>query len=134
MSYDNPKSFTLSLTGVNFASGAGARKVRLPKGYEARVADIVISGTTLFTAVTTAGLVRLGLVGEAARFAEFSAGTLAAGETIAATNQAGALKVDSVSRQGIVIPKDTDVLINIVAPTGGTPAGVGDIHILFDLW
>lgn len=125
MSYSNPYWVTVNYPGTNFATGA-TRPVELFDHRACHVRDIMVRGTTTFTATTTAGRVQIGVTGEPDKYADLDMGTLAGGSVLTATrDQLSALK------DYPVIEKDTDILVTFVAPTGGTPAGVGDVTIVF---
>jgi hypothetical protein len=133
MSYDAPLRITYSRNAINFATNS-SRILRGPKGKRGRVVDIQVSGTTLFTNVTTSGRVQVGVAGSAATLkanADLDLGALAAGAAINASNQNNAL----VGQPGSAIPylaADTDFTLGFIGPTGGTPAGVGDVDLTID--
>jgi len=133
MSYDAPLRITYSRNAINFATST-SRILRGPKGKRGRVVDAQVSGTTLFTNVTTSGRLQVGVAGSAATLKanlDLDLGALAAGAAINASNQAAAM----IGQPGATIPylaADTDFTISFVAPTGGTPAGIGDVDITID--
>ena len=133
MSYDSPMRITYSRNAINFGTST-SRILRGPKGKRGRVVDINVSGTTLFTAVTTEGRVDVGVAGSAATLianATMPLSTLAAGAALNASNVSGAL----VGQPGSAIPylaADTDFTIGFIAPTGGSPAGVADVDVTID--
>ena len=126
MSYANRDTFVVTLPGVNFATGRDGT-IRLPKGKRGRLLEVTVLGTTLFTAVTTEGKLNIGSATDADAYASCGMGTLAAKACYSATNNAG----DIISAD---LPADTDIKYATVAPTGGSPAGVGDIIITFGIY
>ncbi|WP_286237988.1 hypothetical protein [Neptuniibacter halophilus] len=119
--YDNPQRDTYVLPAQNFVSGKTLR-IKAPKGKRGRVVDMQVSATTTFTAVTTPAYLQAGLSSDADKFGNMNMGTLAAGSAKSATDTAGELT-------GVEIEKGETLEISQVAPTGGSPAGVGDIHV-----
>lgn len=127
--YDNLRTVTYSYAAVNFASGNATHKVAVPRGCQmARVLDIMIEATVTFTQTTTPGLVQVGDGTTAAKFAQLSAGGTASGSTVGSGDQAiwisNYLKGNYNSGAGL-----HDLTITFVAPTGGTPAGTGNVFI-----
>lgn len=124
MSYSNTDPITYTFPAMNFVSGAGAYTIKAPPGYEnCRLLQIHTRATTTFTATTTAGKVQLGISGTAAKYAEMSMSTLAAGSSLGNTK---AQVTDAGKR---IRTEDGDILLTLVAPTGGTPAGVADVQV-----
>lgn len=122
MSYSNPHVVTYTIPSVNFTS-ATATAIKAPKGYEnGRILDVGVRVTTLFTAVTTPGYVRLGTTTDADAYAELNMGTAAATDFYNTQNDTDAIIDADVT--------NTQIEVTFVAPTGGTPAGVGDVVIV----
>lgn len=129
MAYDNLKTLTYGYPAVNFAAGNATHKVAIPRGAQyARVLDIMVEATVTFTQVTTPGLVQVGDGTTANQFAQLSLGGTAAGATIGSADSAvrrvDYLKGNYNSGAGL-----HDLTITFVAPTGGTPAGTGNVFI-----
>lgn len=127
--YDNLRPVTYSYAAVNFASGNATHKVTVPRGVQlARVLDIMVEATVTFTQTTTPGLVQVGDGTTANKFAQLSLGATASGSTIGSGDQAiwqaNYLKANYNSGAGL-----HDLTITFVAPTGGTPAGTGNVFI-----
>lgn len=123
MSYSNPTVVTYVKSAVDFGAGNSAYAIKAPKGYEnGRILDVGVAVSETFNQVTTPGYVRIGTTGDADAYAEL--------------NMASAAITDFYNTQD-----DTDAIINAdvtntqlevacIAPTGGTPAGIGDVHIV----
>ena len=129
MAYDNLKTLTYGYAGVNFASGNATHKVAVPRAAQyARVLDIMVEATVTFTQTTTPGLVQVGDGTTANKFGQLSLGGTAAGSTIGSGDSpvrtADYLKGNYNSGAGL-----HDLTITFVAPTGGTPAGTGNVFI-----
>lgn len=125
MSYSQPATIvTYTFPAMNFVSGAGAYAIKAPPGVEnGRVDQIHLRATTTFTATTTAAKAQLGISGAAAKYAEVPLGTLAAGASLSNT------KAQRTAAGERIRVEDGDTLLTLVAPTGGSPAGVADVQV-----
>lgn len=122
--------FTMALTFPAQAIGAGdiTKVFRPSKGMMVQVVDIQIQATILFTAVTTSAKLQLGILGALTAYANFDTiGALAAGASKAAT-----IDQPSAIVKNIQHPADTDMILTMKAPTGGSPAGTGDVVVKFN--
>lgn len=128
MSYDNPAYITIPFGAVSFASNS-AGSFKLPKGKQGRLVDIGVTNvTTLFTAVTTGAFVRVGTTGDADAYAQLgSLGALATTDTFNTVDDPDAI-IDQY------LPADTQIEVTFVAPTGGSPAGVGTPYVVVAVW
>lgn len=122
MSYDEPIYMSFS-TGQHDFTTARKWAVKGPKGKRARVIDTLVSATTTFTADTTEGRVRVGTADDADKYVDLGLGTLAAESALTATETADAIKDEDIDT-------DEEVIIEVVPPTGGTPAGAGIVHLV----
>lgn len=125
--YDQPQTITIPLGSVNFGSN-GASSFKLPKGKRGRLVDVGVICTTLFTAVTTGAFVKLGTTSDDDAYASLgSLGALAATDTFNTVN-------DSDAIINADLPADTQIEVVFTAPTGGTPAGVGQVYVVVDCY
>ena len=135
--YDANFPVTYKFVAVNFGSGTTTQKLPIPRSARfARILDIMVSCTTTFTQVTTAAAVQVGDGTTPNAFAQLSIGGLTAGNTISGrdvTPQYGVWVANyiaglnpAVGNAGVL----HDLVATFVAPTGGTPAGVGDVYII----
>lgn len=122
--YDNPVIAVYTFEGHDFGAGDATKRIKAPKGMRARVEDIQADASETFTNVTTEAKVQVGVTGELDKLADYGLGTLAAGAADAASYQDGDLKPDALETE------DETVLITLKAPTGGTPAGIADVHVV----
>lgn len=132
--YDNPVVITYSFGSINFGSGS-AYALKPPPGVSrGKIVDIQVQVSTLFTAVTTPAYIRLGTSGDADFYAELNMGTAAATDAYGIRNISGGY--DAVVFRSIDIVQDnlSQVEVVFVAPTGGTPAGVGVVNIAIAWW
>lgn len=129
MSYEAPFRQSYAFPAVNFGSTT-LKKIRGPKGMTGKVVSIHAYVTTLFTAVTTEGAIALGSDASTNKdiYASMGMSTTAALATRESSNVTGAIKTGSTS----FATKDTDIFVNFVAPTGGSPAGVADVNIVIE--
>lgn len=95
----------------------------LPKGMRGRLKDMQVSGTVLFTAVTTQATLKLGVLGTLGAYGSLNLGTLAAGAAVSLAQSQPSGIVDTE------IDKDLTLLITCNAPTGGSPAGTGVVTV-----
>lgn len=125
MAYDNETVVSYSLGSVNMATGS-TQVIKPPKGLSrGRIIDVHAYVTVLFTQVTTPGYIRLGKSGTAAYYAEVNMGAAAA------TTAYNLRDNGTISRQiDLVADSVNDVLVTLVAPTGGSPAGTAGITIV----
>lgn len=135
-SYSNPMRMTYSWGSLNFVSGAGSWQIQPPPlSKAARVADISVRVTTLFTNVTTGALVNIGTAATAAKYVSFNCGAAAANTTINLNTQGGSpfnpVAAGFIGDGSIDLTRDavTFIQVQVVAPTGGSPAGVGFLDI-----
>lgn len=98
-----------------------------PKGKRGRLVDIELFNITeAFTADTTPGYVRVGTSGDADAYAEMSCGTAA----IKAAYRASQNDTDAIINADL--PADTAIYVDLVAPTGGMPAGIAGVAVVID--
>lgn len=101
-----------------------------------KVADIHVRVTVTFTQTTTPALVNVGTVASATKYASLNMGAAAAGVSYNIVDGAGG----SSANVGLVIFSDinfsrdatTVVQFQVVAPTGGSPAGSGFLDIIME--
>lgn len=139
--YDSLYEVCYNFPSVNFATGS-SQKMKIPRGAKmARVLDILVSATVLFTQVTTPAVVEIGDGTTANAFGQLSLGALAAGNTLGASDVVGGLF--GVSNQfgnaaaAVYLAGNYnagaglhDLIATFVAPTGGTPAGTGTVIVV----
>lgn len=125
MSYSNPNRMCYSFGAVDFGAGGEVVSIQGPSGKAGRLIDVMLSATETFTDDTTTGKVRIGTAADPDAYAELDCLTTADTDSISATGQSGAI-IDAD------IPADTQVEVTMVAPTGGTPAGIGYVTVVID--
>lgn len=131
--YDKPNRQRYGFGQVNAASGSTYR-LKGPRGKAGRVHDVGFDDVTIgFTAVTTDAKVSVGTAGSPALFAgPLSMGAIAApsgGKSIRTSAQSAADRDAAIPNK---IPADTEVVVTVTAPTGGTPAGTGRLFVIID--
>lgn len=131
MAYDNATPVCYNFPAVNFATSS-TQKMKIPRGSaEARVMDILVSATVLFTQVTTPAVVQVGDGTTADIFASLTIGALAAGSTIGGSDVAdgvfNAVYLAGNYNSGAGLH---DLIATFVAPTGGTPAGTATVIVV----
>ncbi|KQZ49714.1 hypothetical protein ASD54_12305 [Rhizobium sp. Root149] len=122
MGYANPIiRSTYTWNAVDFGAGNVATSFKGPNGMEGRIRELTVISTETFTNTTTQAFVRLGTTSDADAYAQAALGTLANTDTFVASKQ------DSDWIISGTLPVDTQIEVNFVAPTGGTPAGIGTV-------
>jgi hypothetical protein len=122
--YDNALTVTYVLPAVDFGAGDSAHAIKPPYGYtRGRIMDVGVAVTETFTNTTTAGYVRIGTATDADAYAELNMGVAAATNFYNTADDTDAIiEAD--------IPAATQLEVACIAPTGGTPAGIGSVHIV----
>ena len=130
--YDQMIVETLRYPGVNFGGGTTTQKLPVPRGAQfARVLDLQVIASATFTQVTTPAEVQIGDGTTANKFSQLTVGGLVAGSSITGNDQTGGTWISNYiagnynSGAGL-----HDLVATFVAPTGGTPAGTGDVIII----
>jgi hypothetical protein len=134
-SYSNPMRVTYSYGLYAFTSASTNTVKPSPRHPAGKVADIHVRVTVTFTQTTTPAFVNIGTAGNASKYAQLNMGAAAAGHSYNFTDAMGTPAVPSLvvfsdinfARDGI-----TEVQIQIVAMTGGTPAGSGYLDVCMD--
>lgn len=125
MSYSNPLTITYSYGNYDFGTATEVTSLKGPSGKRGELREIIVCATETFTATTTDADVQVGTAADPNAYAELTLGTLADTDSLTATATSGAIIEAS-------IPADTQVEVTFTAPTGGTPAGMADVHIVID--
>jgi len=122
MSYSNPLVITYNLGLHDFGTAGDALAIKAPSGYASgRIMDIGVAVTETFTATTTPAYVRLGTTTDADAYAELNMGTAADTDYYNTQDDTDAIIDADVT--------STQIEVALVAPTGGTPAGIGHVHV-----
>lgn len=124
MAYNNPRTVTYSFNH-DFGAGSDALAIKGPTGMKGRIIDIGVMVTETFNAVTTPAYVRMGTTTDADAYAELNMGTAADTNYYNTQDDTDAI-IDAD------LPADTQIEVALVAPTGGTPAGIGVVNIVVD--
>lgn len=129
MSYDLPRQLTYSLGLHDFGAGAGVRHIKAPTTKQSstrgKLVSVAVDTTEAFTADTTAGFVRVGTAADPDAFAELNMSTALINVWWSEADDTDAI-IDAD------IPAGTIVEVDFVAPTGGTPAGIGYVYVSID--
>lgn len=128
MSYADPDRRIYSSGIIDFGAGGETLAIKGPSGKTGTLKWIHVSASETFTADSTPAYVRLGTAADPDAYAEFNLGTL--GDTNAASSDDGSTDTDAIISSSI--PADTQVEWTMVAPTGGTPAGIGVVTVCID--
>lgn len=130
MQYDDLMTKTFTFPGVVFTAG-GTKKLQLPFGAKlARVLDISVRASVTFTQTTTPALVEVGDGTNASAFAQLNCGAVAAGSTIGGADVGGVEVQPPYNAQNYNSGAGLhDLILTFVAPTGGAPAGTGDVEV-----
>jgi hypothetical protein len=124
--YDNPLTITYNLGLHDFGAGGDALAIKAPNGFtRGQIRDIGVAVTETFNAVTTPAYVRLGTAADPDAYAELNMGTAADTNYYNTQDDTDAI-IDAT------VPSATQIEVALVAPTGGTPAGIGHVHVTID--
>ena len=137
--YDNPMRITYNLGLHDYGAGGDALAIPVPSGMtRCRIESIALSATETFTATTTDAKVQIGTAADADKFAQLDADTLADTDAMDLTpaddlfdNGYGGAGIVDVSSSGENI---SQLEVTLVAPTGGTPAGIAHTNITIAWW
>jgi hypothetical protein len=138
--YDAPKQQSYNFGSHDFGAGAGAHAIQRPVGMvSGRVAEIHVGPITeVFNAVTTPGYVRIGTAADADKFAELNMGAAAVSDGYGTNDDPDAVKdagkfID-LNRDGDSGACLDQLEVTFVAPTGGTPTGIGVVAVMMEWW
>jgi len=126
-SEQGPTTYTYVLSAVDFGAGDTNHAIKAPGGYrQGRLIDVGVAVSETFTETTTQGFVRVGTAADPDAYAELQMGTAAATDFYNTRDDTNAIIVDTIHDVA------TQLEVACIAPTGGTPAGIGDVHIVID--
>lgn len=121
----NPRTVTYVLSAVDFGAGDSAHGVKAPAGYSfGRIIDVGVAVSETFNQVTTQGFVRIGTGADPDAYVELQMAAAAATDFFNTQDDTNAIIDENVT--------NTQLEVACIAPTGGTPAGIGDVHIVID--
>ncbi len=126
MSYSNPKLEGHYQWNHDFGAGSGVQRVQGPKGSRGFLKAISVEVTETFTNDTTPAYVRVGTNADNDAHAEMDMGVAAIDTVYNDSND------DTDAIINGELPADTLLEVNFVAPTGGTPAGIGNVSVWID--
>lgn len=136
MSYDFPQRVSYNWNAVNFGAGNTTRVIRTPKGKRGVLRYVNVSVTTAFVGTATPGAVQLGDGVTAAKYANVPVGAAGAGtgvgHAVAGSDYVSGLVGQQPGASALYLEADTEYTFTFVAPTGGAPAGVGDVTAEID--
>lgn len=128
MSYADPDRRIYSSGIIDFGAGGEVLAIKGPKGKTGTLKWIHVSASETFTTTTTDGMVLLGTSGDTNAYAQFELGALA--DTDGASTDDGTTDTNAIL--DATIPADTQIEWSMIAPTGGTPAGIGVVTVCID--
>ncbi len=123
--YSEPRIITYSFGEHDFGAGGEVLSLRGPLGFVGKLVGVQVNATETFTATTLQGTVLVGTAGDTDAYGLLNLGTLADTDTASEATDTDAILASA-------IPADTQVEVNLTAPTGGTPAGKGYTHITIE--
>lgn len=138
-SYENPVTMSYNFGEVDFGAGDEATAISRPqKARYARIREIQVSATEGFTQDSTQGFVRIGTAGDNDKFAELGLSNTSDTDAIGTYDDNSAIKdagkLIDMENDGDSSATLSQLELNLVAPTGGTPAGKGFVAIVIEWW
>lgn len=129
--YDNGVVCSYSFGSLAFGGSTSAWALKPPAGLNrGKIVDIQVQVSVLFTAVTTAAAVQVGLAATAAYYAQLNMGTAAATDAFGIRNVGYDVAV--FRSINMTIEAIAQVEVVFLAATGGTPAGTGVPNIMIN--
>jgi hypothetical protein len=120
--YSSPLVLTYKFPSHDFGAGADTRDIKGPPGMKGRLVNTLLYNVTeAFTADTTPAYIRVGTTGDADLFNQTSCATTAIDGVVSDSPDEDTYNVQMAA--------DAIVRTSFVAPTGGTPAGIGEVQI-----
>lgn len=133
-SYSNPLRVVYGFGLLVFTVALTTSVKPPPRCVGGRVVDIHVRVTVLFTNVTTGALVNVGTAGTAAKYAQLNMGAAAAGVSWNFRDTGGTpyVEANAAISSDINLARDavTAIQIQVVPPTGGSPAGTGFLDVI----
>lgn len=133
MSYDLPLlRETYNLGSQAFGSAAFANTIKVPTKFRfCRIVDIHVLVSVLFTNTTTPAHFTVGKANLDTTYADLAMGVAPANHDFGTRDVPGAIKVAFIDT---VADGITEIFLNLVAATGGSPAGTGIPHLVLEWW
>lgn len=140
--YDNPRNVQFAFNAVNIGGGNSTRYIKIPADAQAFLRNLIAAVTTSFVGTTAPGKVQIGDGVTANKYGEIDLGTAGAGTAAGAGVEAHDYKSGIFQRNPNGLPGTkwapiaggSIVVVTFLAPTGGSPAGVADVTVDFDLF
>lgn len=127
--YDHKIEYTVTYSWGVLDMGAGniTKRIPCPKGKRPHIRGVSGHVTETFTETTTPGIIEIGTAADPdAYFDVPDMGVTAANATLDSSD------TDTIFAKALLNPlgeKDTDVLLTLTSPTGGTPAGMIELFV-----
>lgn len=127
--YDNLTPITYHFEDVDFGVATpGSRKLPIPIGANfARVLDVFVVASEVFTDVTTSARVDVGDGTVQNKFASLSIGALADGSSVSGRDGSA---FEGLYNEAEYDDPLHDLVATFVAPTGGTITGTADVYVI----
>lgn len=126
--YSNPLSITYDLGQHDFGAGGDTHDIKGPPGAKGRLRNVLLKKVSeAFTATTTPAYINVGTTADADKHASISCATTAIDAVL--SKDPAAEDPDTYNTE---IAADEIVRTTFVAPTGGTPAGIGEVQLTID--
>ena len=130
-SYDHPITVSHNLGIVDYGAGSSVQLIPVPPGMSsARIEFALLDVDETFTDDTTEGAVQIGDGTDADKFFAASTGVSAIDTAVSLDGVTEAGKFIDLARDGNGGAALTFLTVTMVAPTGGTPAGIATTTIV----
>ncbi len=137
MSYDNPERISYSFPAEAFGAATITKYIQGPKGKRGRVRHVSASATVSFVGTNSAAAVQVGVAGALTQFANMPMGAAGAGTPAGSSVQASDYASGLTGSNPQALPfsyinAGQQVVVTLLAATGGVPAGAADVYIEID--
>lgn len=130
-SYDNPLTISHNLGVVDYGAGNSVQLIPAPPGCTgARIECVLLDVDETFNTDTTEGAVQVGDGTDADKFFAASVGAAAADTAVSFAGATEAYPTIDMARDGNAGAAMTFLTVTLVAPTGGTPAGIANTTLV----
>ena len=127
MSYDAADRRCYGYSNQDFGAGDQSLSIQGPLGKKGLLRSIHVDASEVFNSVTTGAQVLVGTAADTNAYAQFELPDIADTDSVSSDDG-----TDPNAILSAFLPADTQVEVTFIAPTGGTPTGIGNVTIIID--